>query len=212
VLGNRSYQASLVVDPVDGRRPPRTPESDAWQPPPGSFAAAPFTSVSDLGIFDRCIAFSPVSSVMPFNTLHIVQAPGYVAIISEVIHETRIVPLDGRSHLPPAMKSYAGESRGRWDGRTLVVTTTNFNGKTSLQGNAGGTASEHLTVTERFTLAGTNTLLYEATFDDPATWTRPWTVAFPRKRDSRGAVYEYACHEGNYGLANILSGARAADR
>jgi hypothetical protein len=99
----------------------------------------------------------------------------------------------------------------RWEGRTLVVTTTNFNGLTSLQGNAGGWPSERLTVVERFSLVDSDTLLYEATFDDPETWTRPWTVRFPRKRDVSGAVCEYACHEGNCGVANILSGARATE-
>jgi hypothetical protein len=212
VLQNRSRQASLVIDPPDGRRPPRTPESDVRQPPPGSFSAGPFNSALDLGIFDRCIAFTPVSAAMPFNTVQIVQAPGYVAIRSEAIHDTRIVPLDGRSHLPPAFKMYGGDARGRWEGRTLVVTTTNFNGQTSLQGNAGGRPSERLTVIERFSLSDPNTLQYEATFVDPGTWARPWTMAFPRKRDVNGAVYEYACHEGNYGLANILSAARATER
>ena len=208
IMRNRSHQASLVVDPPDGRRPPRTAASDLRQPTPGSFSAGPFTSVADLGILDRCIAFSPVSAAMPFNTLQIVQAPGYVVILAEVIHEARVVPLDGRPHLPAALKTYGGDSRGRWEGRTLVVTTTNFNGETSLQGNAGGRPSERLSVIERFTLGDSNTLHYEATFDDPATWTRPWTIAYPRTRDASGAVYEYACHEGNYSLANILSAAR----
>jgi hypothetical protein len=211
VLRNESRQASLVVDPPGGRRPPRTAESDARQPTFGSFSAGPFNSVNDLGVFDRCVAFAPVSAASPFNTLQIVQAPGYVALRSEVIHETRIVPLDGRSHVSPRLKMYGGDSRGRWEGRTLVVTTTNFNGLTSLQGNAGGRPSERLTVVERFTLVDSNTLLYEATFDDPETWTQSWTVRFPRKRDVSGAVYEYACHEGNYGVTNILSGARATD-
>ena len=212
VMRNRSRQASLVVDPPDGRRPPRTPESDARQPSTfGSFSPGPFNSVSDLGVFDRCIAYSPMSSAFAFNTLQIVQARDYVAIRTEVLDEVRIVPLDGRSHLPSGFKTYSGDSRGRWEGRTLVVTTTNFNGRTDLQGNAGGRASERLTVTERFTVADRNTLTYEATFDDPGTWTRPWTVAFPRTRDAAGAVYEYACHDGNYGLANILRAARAAE-
>jgi hypothetical protein len=181
------------------------------QPTFGSFSPGPFNSIDDLGMLDRCLAYAPVSVASPFNTLQIVQAPGYVALRSEVIHETRIVPLDGRSHVSPRLKMYGGDSRGRWEGRTLVVTTRNFNGVTSLQGNAGGRPSERLTVVERFTLVDSNTLLYEATYDDPETWTRPWTVRFPRKRDVSGAVYEYACHEGNYGVANILSAARATE-
>src|SRR5262249_1882329 len=162
---------------------------------------------ADLGIFDRCVAFSPVAAVWPFNTLQIVQSPGYVAIRTEVIHEVRVVPLDGRPDLSPSFKTYGGDARGRWDGRTLVVTTRHFNGQASLQGNGGGRPSDRLTLTERFTLGDANTLFYEATFDDPGTWTRPWTIAYPRKRDESGVVYEYACHEGNYGVANILSAA-----
>ena len=120
VLRNESRQASLVVDPPDGRRPPRTAESDARQPTFGSFSAGPFNSVNDLGVLDRCVAYTPVSAASPFNTLQIVQAAGYVALRSEVIHETRIVPLDGRSHVSPRLKMYGGDSRGRWEGRTLV--------------------------------------------------------------------------------------------
>jgi len=211
VLRNESHQASLVVDPADGRRPPRTAESATRQPTFGSFSPGPFKSIDNLGVLDRCLAYAPVSAASPFNTLQIVQAPGYVALLSEVIHEARIVPLDGRSHVSPRLKMYGGDSRGRWEGRTLVVTTTNFNGVTSLQGNAGGRPSERLAVVERLTLVDSNTLLYEATFDDPETWTRSWTVRFPRKRDVGGAVYEYGCHEGNYGVANILRAARAAE-
>jgi hypothetical protein len=212
VLRNRSRQASLVIDPPDGRRPPRTHESPARQPTTfGSFSAGPFNSVADLGVFDRCIAYGPMPAAFPFNTLQIVQGPGYVAIRSEVIHETRIVPIDGRSHLAPSFKTYGGNSRGRWKGGTLIVTTTNFNGRTDLQGNAGGRPGERLTVTERFTLADRGTLRYEATFSDPDTWTRPWTIAFPRTREIGGHLYEYACHEGNYSLSNILSAARAAE-
>src|SRR5689334_11512433 len=187
VLRNESRQASLVVDPPDGRRPARTEASAVRQPTFGSFSAGPFNSVDDLGVLDRCIAYAPVSAASPFNTLQIVQSPGYVALRSEVIHETRIVPLDGRSHVSHRLKMYGGDSRGRWEGPTLVVTTTNFNGVTSLQGNAGGRPSDRLKVVERFTLVDSNTLLYEAMFDDPETWPRPWTVRFPRKREKGGA-------------------------
>jgi hypothetical protein len=209
---NPTRQASLVVDPPDGRRPPRTPEAVARQPARSSFSPGPFDSFLDLGTYDRCIAFSSISAAHTFNGLQIVQAPGYVAIQSEVIHEARVVSLDGRAHVNGAIKTYMGDSRGRWEGRTLVVETRNINGQTNLQGNAGGRLTAQVTVTERYTLIDQATLWYEATIDDPGTWTRPWTVAFPRQRATDDALYEYACHEGNYGLPNILSASRATEK
>ena len=206
-----SHQASLVVDPADGRRPPPTPAAEARPPPRNSFVPGSFNSVSDFGTYDRCIAFSTVPAAWPVNGLEIVQGPGFVAIRTEVIHEARIVPLDGKPRLGATIKSYMGDSRGRWDGRTLVVETTNLNGSTNLQGNAGGRPTDQITVTEKFTRIDQNTLWYEATIDDPGTWTRSWTIAFPRNRQANGALYEYACHEGNYGLANILRVSRAAE-
>ena len=206
-----SRQASLVVDPVDGRRPPRTAAAEAQPPARNSFSPGSFDSVADFGTFDRWIAFSTVPAAHPVNGLEIVQAPGYVAIRAEVIHEARVTPLDGRPHVGAGLRSYMGDSRGRWEGRTLVVETTNLNGGTNLQGNAGGRPTDQTTVTERFTRIDDNTLWYEATIDDPGTWTRPWTIAFPRKRQANGTVYEYACHEGNYGLANILRASRTAE-
>jgi hypothetical protein len=212
LLAMRSRQASLVVDPPDGRRPSRTPAAEARQPPRSSFSPGSFNSVTDLGTYDRCIAFATVPAAQPVNALEIVQSPGYVAIRTEVIHEARVIPLDGRPHVGRAIKSYMGDSRGRWDGRTLVVETTNMNGGTNLTGNGGGRPSDQVTVTERFTRTDANTLSYDATLNDPGTWTRPWTVAFPRRRQSSDALYEYACHEGNYGLPNILSASRAAEQ
>ena len=142
----------------------------------------------------------------------IVQGPGWVGLRNEMIHEARMIPLDARPHVPSAIRSYMGDSRGHWDGATLVVDTTNFNGKTGI--GANGRAIYHsdaLHVTERFTRTGADTIQYEATIDDPNTWTRPFTIAFPLKRDPGYGMFEYACHEGNYGLRNILSAARAAD-
>jgi hypothetical protein len=212
LVATTSRQASLVVDPANGRRPPRTPAAEARQPTRSSFSAGPFDSVTDLGTYDRCIAFSTVPAASPSNGLHIVQGPGYVAIRTEVIHEARTIPLDGRPHVSAAIKSYMGDSRGRWDGRSLVVETTNTNGGTNLTGNGGGRPTDQVTVTERFTLADANTLWYEATINDPGTWTRPWTIAYPRKRHTDHKLFEYACHEGNYGLPNILSASRAAEK
>jgi hypothetical protein len=205
-----SSQASLVVDPPDGRRPSRTPAAESRRPRRNSFVPGVFDSVTDLGIFDRCIAYSTIPSAFPVNSIEIVQAPGYVAIRAEIIHETRVIPLDGRSHVKPALTSYAGDSRGRWEGKSLVVETTNFNGKTSFTGDTAPLTAR-LSIIERFTLIDPDHLSYEATFNDPETWTRPWTLAFPRERDVSAGLLEYACHEGNYSLANILRASRAAE-
>jgi hypothetical protein len=206
-----SHQASLVVDPADGRRPPRTPAAEVRQPTRSSFSPGSFASFLDLGIYDRCIAVGPVPSAQPVNGVEIVQAPGYVAIRTEVIHDARVIPLDGRPHVNGAIASYAGDARGRWEGGTLVVETTNLNGRTNLTGNGGDRTTSQTKVVERYALAERDVLSYEATIDDPGTWTRPWTIAFPRKRDANYRLHEYACHEGNYSLANILSASRAAD-
>src|SRR5437763_9905651 len=145
--------------------------------------------------------------------MQIVQLPGLVVIRYEMIHETRIIPLDGRPHTGPKVRSYMGDARGRWDGATLVVETTNFNGRTgSLGRNGNGNpTSDALKLVERFSLKDANTLEYRVTVDDPKTWTRPWTVAFPLSRDPTYEMFEYACHEGNYAIGNILSGVRAAE-
>jgi hypothetical protein len=143
----------------------------------------------------------------------IVQGRGWVALRNEMIHEARLIPLDGRPHASSTIRTYMGDSRGHWDGTTLVVDTTNFNGRTGV--GANGRAIYHsdaLHVRERFTRTDADTIQYEATIDDPKTWTRPFTIAFPLKRDPSYGMFEYACHEGNYGLRNILSAARAADR
>ena len=206
-----SRQASLVVDPPNGRRPPRTPAAEARQPPRSSFSPGPFASVADLGTFDRCIAFGTVPAAMPFNGVEIVQAPGHVAIRAEVIHDARLIPLDGRRHVSAAIASYAGDSRGRWEGRTLVVETTNLNGGTNLTGNGGDRPTSQIKIIERYALTDRDVLWYEATIDDPGTWTRPWTIAFPRKRDATHRLHEYACHEGNYSVANMLRTSRAAE-
>jgi len=206
-----SHQASLVVDPADGRRPPRTAAAEARQPVRSSFSPGPFASVLDLGIYDRCIAVGTVPAAQPVNGIEIVQAPGYVGIRTEVIHDARVIPLDGRPHVGGAITSHAGDSRGRWEGNTLIVETTNLNGLTNLTGNGGERPTVQTKVTERYTLVNRDALWYEATLDDPGTWTRPWTMAFPRNRDPGYRLYEYACHEGNYSAANMLRASRAAE-
>ena len=139
------------------------------------------------------------------NNMQILQGPGYVVVISEMVHTVRVIPLDGRPHLGRNLQQLMGDSRGHWEGNTLVVDTSNFDGTIAFRGS-----SEKLHVTERFTRSGANSIKYEFTVDDPATWTRPWSAEIPMKQ--MGApIYEYACSEGNYGIANILRGARVSD-
>jgi hypothetical protein len=229
--GKPSRQASLIVDPPDGRQPAQVPEAqkrtaDAQAARKGR---GPADSYTDRSLYDRCVTRGVLGSILPViynNGNEIVQAPGVVAIRNEMIHETRIVWLDpstgsgspraesrgdGRPHLTPSIKGYMGDSRGRWDGNTLVVETKNLNGRNGVGGNGGGTTSDRITLTERFTMLDANTLQYEVTIDDPGTWARPWTIAFPWKRDQSYGMFEYACHEGNYAMKNILTGARADD-
>src|SRR5712691_4252822 len=217
--GKPSYQASLVVDPPDGRMPPQTPEAGerARAQRDARAGRGPADSYEDRSLYDQCITRGVLGSILPViynNGNQIIQAPGYVAIRNEMVHEVRIVPLDGRPHVSSrAFHNNMGDSRGHWDGNTLVVETTNLDGRTGAGGNGGANVySEKTTITERFTRLDNDTLRYEATVDDPGTWTRPWTIAFPWRRDPTYGFYEYACHEGNYALHNILSGARADDR
>jgi hypothetical protein len=217
--GIPQYQASLIVDPPDGRMPPQTPEA---QQRAQALAAArkqrgPADSYTDRSLYDRCITRGIAGSMLPViynNGNQIVQAPGFVAIRNEMIHETRIVPLDRRPPVNDAIKFWMGDSRGYWDGSTLVVETRNFDPRTSGIGvnGGGGRISEALVVTERFTRVSDTLLRYQATVNDPKTWTRPWTYEMPLKRDDAYGFYEYACHEGNYSLFNILSGHRADER
>ena len=208
---HQSRQASLVVDPADGRRPTRTPEAEARPSGRNSFVPGPFNALSDFGLYDRCISLASFPQTFPANDLQIVQSPGFVAIGAEVIHDMRVIPLDRRPHVSGAIRSYLGDSRGWWEGSTLVVETTNLNGLTHLT-FAPSRSSDRTIVAERFTLVEPDTLQYDATINDPNTWTRPWTIAFPRRRQANGVLYEYACHEGNYGLPNILSASRAAEK
>jgi hypothetical protein len=136
------------------------------------------------------------------NNLQIIQTPEYVVLFTEMIHDARVIPMDGRPHISQNVRQWLGDSIGRWDGDTLVVDTTNFTDKTSFRG-----AGANLHLVERFTRLDADTLEYRFTVDDPSTWTRPWTVAYPMVK-TNDQIYEYACHEGNYGLRNILSGAR----
>jgi len=216
--GLPSRQSSLIVDPPNGKMPPMTPEGTARQKNAGGtyVRQTGFKSADELGPYDRCISRGVVGSMMPVvynNGNEIIQAPGYVAFRNEMIHETRIIPLDGRASLPSGMKSWMGVSRGHWDGNTLVVRTTNLNGKTGMQGNGMMLIpSDALELVERFTPLSANILQYEVTITDPKTWTKPWKVSFPLRRDTGYQIFEYACHEGNYAMRNTLSGSRADEK
>ncbi len=214
--GKPSHQTSLVVDPPDGRLPSLT-EDGARRAALWRLRANPEyrpDSIEELRPYDRCISRGVVGSAYPniYGTgMQIIQQPGLVVIRYEMIHETRFIPLDGRPHVGPHLRSYMGDARGHWDGGTLVVETTNFNGRTGSLGRNGDgdPTTEALKVTERFTRADRDTLQYRVTIDDPKTFTRPWTVAFPMTRDTSYQMFEYACHEGNYAVRNILAAARA---
>ena len=216
--GRTSRQASLIVDPPDGRLPPMTDDGKrraaVW---PSTNPAVGYARAQDFNIYDRCLTRGVLGSSFPniYNSgMEIHQTPGLVVLRYEMIHEARIIPLDSSPHLAPAIRSYMGDARGRWEGQTLVVETTNFNGKTGSYGRNGNgnPTSEALRLTERFTRRRADTLEYSVTVEDPRTWTRPWTVAFSLTRDPGYVMYEYACHEGNYAIANILSAFRAAER
>jgi hypothetical protein len=204
----------LVVDPPDGRVPPLTADGQRRagirQPNSNINPRGPFNGPEDLGLYDRCITRGIPNSMMPAgygSTYEIVQSPDHVAIRYEMVHETRIIPLDGRPHVGPNIRLYLGDARGWWEGNALVVETTNFTDRTSYRGS-----SRDLRMIERFKPLTPDTVEWSVTFDDPATWTRPWTFAMIlTRKDQSQQGFEYACHEGNYGMRNILAGARADD-
>jgi hypothetical protein len=206
--GKTSRRTSLVIDPPDGRIPPLTADAQSRrQRPIGTFGGATFSGPQDLSLWERCISRGMPGAIFPtvYNAnTRIVQAPGVVAITYEMIHDTRIIPTDGRAPLPAGVRGYFGDSRGRWEGDTLVVDVTNFSEKNSYRGSR-----ETLHLVERFTRTKTG-LRYEVTVDDPHTWTKPWTAALDMNSQPEG-MFEYACHEGNNSMRNILSGARSAE-
>ena len=207
-----SRQTSLVVVPEDGRVPVK-PAAEAKRDYNTAHSTDDFEYMSP---WDRCITRGFPGGMFPGgygNVYEIVQAPGYVAIVSEMIHETRIIPLDGRPL--SNIRQWNGESRGRWEGNTLVVDTTNYNNKGWIATNVasgrikGIAQSEALHVVERLTRVDKETIQYEITIEDPNIYTQPWKVAFPLYKEPAAQVFEYACHEGNYAMTNMLSGARA---
>jgi len=210
-------QTSLVVDPPNGKIPDVTPEAlrRAAGRDRGSFGNGPFNGPEDLTNYDRCITRSVVGSLIarPYgNGFQIVQSPEYVTLTHEMIHETRVIPLIRSPHLGPGIRQYMGDSRGHWEGGTLVIDTTNFTDRTSIGLNGNGLRhSEAMHLVERFTRVDTETIQYEVTIDDPKTYTKPWKMAFPLTTEPGYQIFEYACHEGNYGLDHILRAARAAE-
>ena len=203
---NFDNRTSLITDPPDGRLPALTPEGEKRRAAVMTARNRLPEGPEDRSLSERCITFGAPRLGAGYNSYYqIVQSPDWVVINMETIHDARMIPLDGRPHVPSSVHTWLGDSRGHWEGDTLVVDTTNY--KTGAFMNA----SEKLHVTERFTRTGPDTLKYEVTVDDPATWTKPWSVMIPLSY-SRDAVFEYACHEGNEGLAGILSGARAEEK
>ena len=209
-LTARSNRSSLIIDPPNGRLPALTAEArgadrrraDARR------GRGPSDSWTDRSLWDRCITVGLPSVMFPTgynNNVQILQAPGYVTITHEMMHDTRVIPLDGRPHVSPAIRHYLGDSRARWEGTTLVIDVTNFHPAANYRGSR-----ETLHLIERYTRTGAGAMRYEVTVDDPRTFERPWTAVLDL--EPQGAMYEYACHEGNRGLENILRAARLEER
>ena len=216
--GTWSAQTSLIVDPPDGRLPALTEHARLRD---AAFAAgwdAP-DSFEDLNLFDRCITRGLPGAMIPGFYNHnyqILQTPDYIVILVEMIHDVRIIPLDGRSRLPSSLRQWLGDSRAHWDSETLVVETTNFSPKVDQRAIRTGprlvlSGSEHSHFVERFRRVDADTIDYRFTLTDPTTYTKPWTASIPMSR-LEAAIFEYACHEGNYGMLNILRGARTQER
>jgi hypothetical protein len=211
-------QTSLVVDPPDGQTPALIPE--AVDRPKGEAATNNTPKADtylDFSTYIRCITRGVVGSIYPVvygNGQEIVQAPGYVSIMQEMVHEARVIPLDGRPHASAKIRTYMGDPRGHWEGNTLVVETTNFlGGQTSVTANGWGTpTSDALKLVERYTRVGPNELRYEVTVDDPNTYVRPFKIGFPLTQEPGYRNFEYACHEGNYAMFDSLSAARAEEK
>jgi hypothetical protein len=204
----------LIVDPPNGRLPALTPAAQKRVAERRARESGESASFTDFNLTERCITRGLTGSVLPGgynNGNEIVQAPGYVTFVNEMIHESRIVPLDGRPHAGRAIRGYLGDSRGHWDGDTLVIETTNFLDRMGVGMNGTG-ASDALTITERFNRTSDTAIDYSLTIDDPMTWTAPFTIRYNLERDDRYGMFEYACHEGNYALQNIMRGARVQER
>jgi len=206
-------RTSLIVDPPDGRIPPLTPEGQRRRDALAEHRRHPAEGPEDLTQVERCLTYgiprlsSTNTGAGPLGYYEIVQTPSHIVLFLEAIHEARVVPLDGSPHLPAAARQPSGDSRGRWEGQTLVIDTTNFSTSTDFMG-----ASDHLHVVERLTRTAPDRIDYAITIDDPTMWTRPWTAVIRLKRSTE-RLYEYACHEGNYEvMRDIFAAARAKER
>ncbi len=216
----RSYrQTSIVVEPEDGHTPAFTEQALTRAAPRdrGSFGEGPFHDQLDFTLYDRCMTRGIVGSIMPVvygNGNRIIQAPGMVIISYEMVHDTRVIYTDGRPHLPSKIRQYLGDSRGRWEGTTLVVETTNFTDQTSIGGGNGNGLrhSADLKLTERIYRVDSDELRYEVHIDDPKTYVKPWTLSLPLTSPPGYVLLPYECHEGNYMLKNSLSAERAEDK
>jgi len=206
-----SLRTSLVVDPPDGKIPPLTPGAQKRVDGARAYAREhPADGPESRGLTERCILWATAGPPMlpgPYNNAYqIVQNRDYVVILTEMIHDARVVPLDGRPHLGGGVRQWMGNSRGHWEGNTLVVDTTDFSGKAPFRGS-----DQNLHLVERFTRVDANTLQYEFTVNDPSAFTKPWTVQIPFAK-AEGPIFEYACHEGNYAMTDMLGGARAEEQ
>jgi hypothetical protein len=206
-------RTSLIVDPPDGRIPPLTADAQQRRAAADAARRRPPEGPEDLNHVERCLTYGVPrlsganTGAGPLGYYQIVQTPSYVVLFLEAVHEARIINLDGRPHLPASVGGWQGDSRGRWEGQTLVVDTTNFSVKNNFMGS-----SDRLHLVERFTRVALDRIDYQLTIDDPTTWTAPWT-AIIRLKQSPERLFEYACHEGNYEiLRDIFAGARAAER
>jgi hypothetical protein len=212
----KTLRTSIITEPADGRIPALTPEALAVRNRRLEAMKNP-ASAQDTGLQDRCLGFVTAGPPMlPYSynsNYHILQTPDAVTVYAEMNHDTRTIRLDGRPHLPPTIRLWMGDSIGHWDGNTLVVDTTNFNDGGGYYGSAGGNFGwdRNLHLIERFRLLDTDTLLYQFEIDNPTAFTRPWKGELTMTRSS-GPIYEYACHEGNYAMPNMLSGHRASER
>lgn len=207
---NGEARTSLITDPPDGRLPALTAAAQQRQAARAQLRRdRPADGPEDRSLAERCLLFNagPPNLPGPYNNyVQILTFPGYVVIFNEMIHDARVVPTDGRAHAPASMRRLLGDSVGKWEGKTLVVDTTNFTDKTSVRGSG-----PDLHLTERYTRTGADSLLYEFTVSDPGSFTRPWSVALPMSRTDE-SLYEYACHEGNEAMTGILRGARFGEK
>ena len=214
----RTRRTSMIIDPPDGRVPPMTPEArKKFQAIQERFAAHPADGPEDRPLPDRCLMFSQSGPPMipgNYNDLYqIVQTPEYISILAEMGNQARVIPLDGSAHLPHNVQEWMGDSRGHWEGNTLVVETTNFksNDRSRFGVQYDGMTDQNLRIIERFTRTSPDSILYRATIDDPTVYTKPWTMEVSLEK-SEGPVFEFACHEGNRGLAGVLAGERAQEK